>query len=140
VTAKINIIFIMVFLFFQFAFSSSLDHLLNELAQKDDLSTHTKKENAGYLTIFTRQDLDRMKIKSLKEIIEKIPFTRYNENANGLSALFYQPYQANNPSRIRLFINDRELLSPLFGGGLQMLGQIDMAYIDHIDIYGFTIL
>jgi len=116
-------------------YAQNLEVLLNELAQKDDLSVHTKKESGGYLTIFTRQDLDRMKIHSFKELIEKIPFQRYNEDARGRSAPYYEPYQLNDPSRIRIFINDRELISPLFGGGLQIAGQMDMAYIDHIEVY-----
>ncbi len=132
---KINIVVVAAILFVQAIYAQNIDTLLNTLAQKDDMSVHTKKENAGYLTVFTRQDLDRMKVKSLKELIEKIPFIRYNENSTGLSAPYFEPYQANNPARIRIFINDRELLSPLFGGGFQILGQIDMAYIDHIEIY-----
>ncbi len=125
----------MLLLFTDVAYAQNLEVLLNELAQKDDLSVHTKKESGGYLTIFTRQDLDRMKIHSFKELIEKIPFQRYNEDARGLSAPYYQPYQLNDPSRIRIFINDRELISPLFGGGLQLAGQMDMAYIDHVEVY-----
>jgi len=125
----------MIVLLTQVINAQNMDVLLNKLAQKDDLSVHTKKGNAGYLTIFTRQDLDRMKVKSLKELIEKIPLMRYNENSRGLSAPYYEPYQTNNPTRIRIYINNRELLSPLFGGGLQLLGQIDMAYIDHVEVY-----
>ena len=132
---KINIVVIIVILFVQAIYAQNIDTLLDTLAQKDDMSVHTKKENAGYLTIFTRQDLDRMKVRSLKELIEKIPFLRYNENSTGLSAPYFQPYQVNNPTKIRLYINSREVLSPLFGSGFQILGQIDMAYIDHIEIY-----
>ena len=132
---KINIVVVVAMLFVQVVYAQNIDTLLDTLAQKDDMSVHTKKENAGYLTIFTRQDLDRMKVRSLKELIEKIPFLRYNENSTGLSAPYFQPYQANNPTRIRLYINSREVLSPLFGSGFQILGQIDMAYIDHIEIY-----
>ncbi|MFK5881737.1 MAG: TonB-dependent receptor plug domain-containing protein [Sulfurospirillum sp.] len=132
---NINRYIAIIIMLVQVVYAQNIDALLNKLAQKDDLSVHTKKESAGYLTIFTRQDLDRMKVKSLKELIEKIPFVRYNEDSRGLSAPYYQPYQANNPARIRIYINDREFLSPLFGGGFQILGQIDMAYIDHVEIY-----
>ncbi len=127
-----------IFIFFfllQVAYGQNIDSLLDRLARKDDLSVHTKKETAGYLTIFTRQDLDRMKIKSLSELIEKIPFVRYNEDSLGLSDPYYQPYQKNNPARIRVYIDDRELLSPLFGSGFQLFAQVDMAYIDHIEVY-----
>ncbi len=132
---KILVGFTVAFLLLQTLNAQDINTLLNSLAEKDDLSVHTKKENAGYLIIFTRQDLDRMKTRSLKELIEKIPFVRYNENSRGLSDPYFQPYQANNPSRIRIYINDRELLSPMFGNGLQILGQMDMAYIDHVEVY-----
>ncbi len=115
--------------------AQDINTLLSSLAVKDDLSAHTKKENAGYLIVFTRQDLDRMKTRSLKELINKIPFMRYNEDSRGLSAPYFQPYQSNNPSRVRVYINNREVLSPIFGNGLQILGQIDLAYIDHVEVY-----
>lgn len=79
-------------LFSQMVYAQNIDTLLNKLAQKDDLSAHTKKENAGYLRIFTRQDLDRMKATSLKELVEKIPFIRYNENSRGLGDPYFDPY------------------------------------------------
>ena len=113
----------------------SIDSLLNQYAQEDDLSKQTKKESAGYLQIFTRADLDRMQIKSLYELIEKIAFVRYNENSAGLSDINYSPYQTNTFSHMKLYLNDRELIAPFSGNGFQLLGQIDIGYIDHIEVY-----
>ena len=62
-----------------------LDALLGQLQQVEDLSKKTIRESAGYVITYTRQDLDRMRIKSLKEILERLPFFRYNEDQNGLS-------------------------------------------------------
>ena len=52
--------------------------LLNTLSVKADLSNKTKKENAGYLLVFTRQDLDRMKIQNLGELFNLIPFLYFS--------------------------------------------------------------
>jgi len=132
---KVLILFMSVFMFIQLAGAEDIDYLLNELARKDDLSFHTKKETAGIIKIFTREDLDRMKIQSLNEIIDHIPFLRNKLDKSGLNDPYYKPYQVNNPSRIRLFINDREIVTPIFGSGLKLFGQADINYIDHIEVY-----
>ena len=129
------LLFLIMFFYSQFIFAIGIDSLLNELARKDDLSSYTKKDTAGFIHIFTRVDLDRMKIRSFDELIDKIPFLRNKLDNYGLNDPYYQPYQTNNPSRIRLFINDRELLTPLFGSGLRLLGQMNISYIDHIEVY-----
>jgi len=127
--------FLIMLVLFEIGFAKDIDSLLSELAQKDDLSEYTKKDTAGFITVFKREDLDRMKIRSFGELIDKIPFLRNKLDNLGLNDPYYQPYQINNPARIRLFINDRELLAPLFGSGLRILGQLDISYIDHIEVY-----
>ncbi len=130
--------FTVLFLFFSSMFSSevgNIDYLLSQYAQKDDLSLQTKKESAGYLYIFTRADLDMMHVKSLYELVEKVPFIRYNENSAGLSDTNYSPYQNNVFSHIKIYINEKEMIAPFSGNGFQLLGQIDMGYIDHVEIY-----
>ncbi|MDD2384527.1 MAG: hypothetical protein PHN18_10090 [Sulfurospirillaceae bacterium] len=115
--------------------AQSMDTLLDTLAQKDDLSVYTKNEVAGYIKIFTREDLDRMKIRSFDELIDKIPFLRNRQDNLGLTDPNYKYFQPNNPATIRFFINDREILTPLFGSAFRMLGQLDMSYIDHVEVY-----
>ncbi len=113
----------------------SIESLLGSYAKRADLSEQTKRESDGYLIVFTRQDLDRMQIRSLREIIEKIPFIRYNESRLGLSASFYAPYQPDPPAGMRVYINDRILYTPFFGNALKLFGQLDMGYIDHVEVY-----
>ncbi len=113
----------------------NIENMLGEYAQKADLSVKTKKESAGYLIVFTRVDLDRMKIKTLKELINYIPFVRYSENSSGLSDIAYAPYQTNTFNPLIVYINDRELITPFSGNGFQLIGQMDLSYIDHIEVY-----
>ncbi len=132
---KVFILFLYLLTLSQTVFAEDIDSLLSELARKDDLSFHTKQETAGFIKIFTREDLDRMKIQSFGEVIDQIPFLRNKLDNYGFNDPYYQPYQITSPSRIRIYINDREILTPLFGTGLKLLGQMDIGYIDHIEVY-----
>jgi len=133
---KIFLYLILVFVSADIVFANdNISNLLSEYAQKSDLSNQTKMESAGFLIVYTRQDLDKMKIKSLKEIIEKIPFIRYNEDNAGLTSPFYSPYQPAPSDTIRVYINDRELVTPFNGNALKLFGQMSMDFIDHIEVY-----
>ncbi len=118
-----------------FSDNLSIDKLLGQYEQAADLSNQTKKESAGFLIIYTRKDLDRMQIKTLKEVIDKIPFIRYNEDNGGLTTPFYYPYQPESANAIKIYINDRELITPYNGNALKLFGQMSIGFIDHIEVY-----
>lgn len=115
--------------------SQSLDGLLSDLGEKSDLSLQTKQESYGHSIVYTRQDIDRLQLRSLKELIDYIPLIRYDEDANGQSSPFYIPYQPSKTSLFRVYINDRELFSPYSGNSLELFGQMNLGYVDHIEIY-----
>jgi hypothetical protein len=114
---------------------ANMSDLLTNLAQEDDLSAQTKQESTGSLTVYTRADLDQMKLRSLQELISQIPFIRYNESRSGFSDPVYQPYQPSLASAVKVYIDDREIVSPYYGNGLQLFAQISLDSIDHIEVY-----
>ena len=114
---------------------SDLSLLLRKLQKAEDLSIKTKQESAGYVITFTREDLDRMHIKSIKEILERIPFLRYNEDAEGLTDLLYIPFQPSQEQQIKIYLDDKETSDTLFGNSLQVFSEMDLSFIDHIEIY-----
>ena len=118
-----------------YAKSLSIDKLLTQYEQVADLSNQTKQESAGFLIVYTRKDLDRMQIKTLKEVIDKIPFIRYNEDKTGLTTPFYSPCQPEPANGIKVYINDRELVTPYNGNALKLFGQMSIGFIDHIEVY-----
>ncbi len=120
---------------FAYAEQTDLDTLLGNLQQAEDLSKKTIQESAGYVITYTREDLDRMHIKSLKEILERLPFLRYNEDAEGLTDLLYIPFQPTQYGQIKLYIDDKEASDAIFGNSLQVFSEMDISYIDHIEIY-----
>lgn len=115
--------------------AGDIDALLGSMSLSEDLSKQTVKENDGSVIVFMRQDLDRMHIRSFTELIERIPYLRYNETSRGLTDPLFEPYQPTLTQYIRVYINDRELLAPYNGDGLQMFAQLDMGYIDHVEVY-----
>ncbi len=115
--------------------ASDIDALLGSMALSEDLSKQTVKENDGSVVVFKRQDLDRMHIRSFAELMERIPYIRYNETALGLTDPLFAPYQPTLTQYIRVYVNDRELLAPYNGDGLQVFSQMDMGYIDHVEVY-----
>ena len=132
-TGLLFILFIILYFFNSYA--GSLTNLLEKYRQLGDLSRETKKEAAGNVIIFTRADLDRMKIKTLSELINYLPFIRYSEDKTGLSCLFYAPYQYATFNPLIIYLNDREIISPFFGSGFLIISKMDLDFIDHIEVY-----
>ena len=112
-----------------------IDTLLNIYAQENDLSKKTKKEAAGTVTIYTRQDLERMQVKSLSELIKRLPFYSYSENKLGYTDVIREKGFSTTGSDARVYINEREIISPFYGNSLGLVSKFDLAYIDHIEIY-----
>jgi len=117
------------------SYSGTLSSLLNQYSYLGDLSQKTKREASGNLIVFTRADLDRMKVKTLAELISYLPFMRYYEDETNLSSVTYYPFQYGTFNPMIIYINDREIISPFFGNGFQIVSRIDLDFIDHIDVY-----
>ena len=121
---------------FLFAQETNLDTLLNKIEKKTDLSEKTKLENGGISTIYTRDDITRMQARNLNDILKSTYPFGYNENRYGLS----DPYSigTNHPnmsSSIRIFIDNQEITSGMYGSGIILYGDMDINFVDHIEIY-----
>jgi iron complex outermembrane receptor protein len=127
--------FIIIFLQLPITAEENLDTLLDIYAKENDLSKKTKKEAAGNVIIYTKQDLERMQVKSLSELLKNIPFYTYNENKLGYTDLLREDGFPSLSSDARVYINEREVTSPFYGNGLGIVSKFDLAYIDHIEIY-----
>ena len=103
--------------------ADEIGDLLNDIEVKTDLSQKTQLENSGVSFIYTRDDIDRMQITNLKDILKSVYPVGYNENRFGVSDPFTSG--SNHPfvsSQIRLFIDNQEITTGLFGSGLSLLG------------------
>jgi hypothetical protein len=128
-------LFLLLSIFSSSVHAEGIDTLLNIYAQENDLSKKTKTAAAGTVIIYTKQDLERMQIKSLSELLKSIPFHSYNENKLGYTDLIRESGFPTVGSDARVYINERELISPFYGNSLGIISKFDLAYIDHIEIY-----
>lgn len=115
---------------------TNIDALLGKIEKKTDLSSKTKLENGGISTIYTREDLRKMQAKTLKDILKSLSPIGYKENRYGLSDPYFMgtthPFVS---SSIRIFMDDQELSTGLYGSGMITYGNIELNFIDHVEIY-----
>jgi len=116
--------------------ASSIDSLLNNIEKKTDLSQKTKLANSGVSFIWTRDDLQRMQITNLKQILKTAYPFGYDENRYGLvDPLAYNSNQPFVSQTIRLYIDNQEITSGLYGSGLFLMGDANIDWVDHVEIY-----
>ncbi|WP_457745751.1 hypothetical protein [Sulfurimonas sp.] len=115
--------------------SDDIEALLESYKQKSDLSNKTKNESAGNLIVYTRDDLDRMQVETLKDILKSLRSFSYAENRISQPDLLNQDPIAYYSKAIRIYLNENELLNSLAGSGFIVFGDMEMDMIDHVEIY-----
>lgn len=117
-------------------FAEEIQNYLYEIQKESDLSKQTKQESVGHVSVFTRNDIDRLRLNNLKELLNYVRFASYTENALGFSDPFYTTKNpAVNDMALKIYLDDRAIYSPYFGTGVQFYGKINLNFIDHIEIY-----
>ncbi|WP_187647576.1 TonB-dependent receptor plug domain-containing protein [Nitrosophilus labii] len=119
-------------------FSQNLDSLLEQYKKESELSKITKIDTAGFVYIYTREDLEYMQAYSLKDILKTIPGLNYTIAPNGLYLFTAASTSYIPPSAVRLYINDHDLSSASFGSALLIWGDMPVEFIDHIEVYRAT--
>ena len=126
---------LLLFLPITLLFSSELDSLLQEYSQAHDLSSKTKNENSGHLVIFTRNDLDKMQAKNLNDVLKSTPAFTYEESRYNVPDMYNMeqlPFRSNS---LRLYIDNQEISTAIYGSGMALFGDIPLGFVDHIEIY-----
>lgn len=119
-----------------FVYAQELDELLNTYTNNSDLSEKTKLENGGTVTIFTRKDLERMQVNTLKDLLKSHPVLRYKESRSAIADMMYSGTKAlSSSSNVRVYIDNQELTSATFGSGFVMAGLLNINFVDHVEIY-----
>ncbi len=116
-------------------FAQDLDMLLEKYKKESELSKITKRDSAGFVYVYTREDLERMQAYSLKDILKTIPGLNYTIAPNGLYLFTTASTSHIPPASVRLYINDHDLSSTSFGSALLVWGDMPVEYIDHIEVY-----
>jgi len=115
--------------------NTEIEALLNDISVKTDLSEKTKLENGGISYIYTRDDLERMQVHLLKDVLKSTYPFGYNENNFGYTDPYNMGALPTNSSKIRLFIDGQELTSGMFGSVISIYGNMEVDFVDHIEVY-----
>jgi len=115
-----------------------LDSLLQEYMSESDLSNETKTETGtSHLVIYTRQDLENRGYQSLKDLLNVNRLFGYRESRIGITDIVEtEPLVYGiGTTLFRVFIDNHEIASSLYGTSLFLLGDIELDFIDHVEIY-----
>ncbi|MFA6192279.1 MAG: TonB-dependent receptor plug domain-containing protein [Sulfurimonas sp.] len=113
----------------------NIDSMLQNLRKKSELHNKTKEENAGFVTIYSREDLDRMQAYTLKDILKSIPFMTYQEGLVGTPTIANVGSALNYMPNTRLYIDNHEVSSTYFGSAFYIYGDMKLGFVDHIEVY-----
>ncbi len=122
-------------LIFVSGWTANLDLLLKKYQKASELSQITKIDTAGFVHIFTRDEIEKMQAYSLKDILSLIPGLNfvYTPNYTPLFTIASGSYLPQ--TAIRLYINDHDLTSSSFGSAMLIWGEMPVELFDHIEIY-----
>jgi len=118
-----------------FLFSADLTTLLQKYKASSDLSRLTKKESAGIVQVFTRQELESMQAYTLKDVLKLISLLHYTIAPNNLylfslASLSYLPTNV-----LRIYIDDHDITSATFTSALPIWSDMPIECVDHIEVY-----
>lgn len=124
-----------ILLLYTFLNAQNISELLQELDNAKELYHKTKVESAGFVKVFSRYDLDRMQAYTLKDLIRSLTFFTYKETFWGDSVLAPSGGDSMLSSAIRLYIDDHEVSSSIYGSSIMQFAGMDLSFIDHVEIY-----
>ena len=130
-----KIFILLLLVLFNFSYAYDIDEILDLYRKDSDLSNQTKNEALGHLVIYTRDDIERMQAYHLSDLIKSHRMMHYDENMFGMPDYFHEdpiPYASD---LIKIFINDHEITSSFTGSGLFMYGNIELGFVDHVEVY-----
>ncbi len=116
-------------------YAQDLDTLLRLYESESELSKKTKDENAGNLIVYTRDDLERMQVETLQDLFKSARYFRYLENRRGEPDPLNADPLIYSSKAIKIYLNNTEIAIPLTGTGIILFGNIEMDFIDHVEIY-----
>lgn len=128
-------VLILLFITFVYADEFNLDNLLKKYQDAESLYKKTKQENAGFLITYSREDLEQMQAYKLKDVLKTIRLYTMQINNFGISEIKTVGASSKNLMPLKLYIDDFEITSFIKENPLAMYENMDIYFIDHIEIY-----
>ena len=119
-------------------YAEDLGLLLEGYKQESDFSKITKRDNASIVDIFTRDDLEKMQVHYLGDVLKTLPGIYISRGANNLLSASTPSSSSMPLTYTRLYINDHDVSSSSLGSAFVIWGGLPIEYIDHIEVYKAT--
>ncbi|MCD6190782.1 MAG: Plug domain-containing protein, partial [Sulfurimonas sp.] len=126
---------LLILIFISLSYAEGIDSLLTDYEKESELSNKTKDESAGNLIVYTRDDLERMQVETLKDILKSFRFFPYAENRTSHPDILSQDPLSYASKSVRIYLNETELITSITGNGFFLFGDMEMDFIDHVEIY-----
>ncbi|WP_457597043.1 TonB-dependent receptor plug domain-containing protein [Hydrogenimonas sp.] len=112
-----------------------IDKLLEEYKIEQHKNMITANEAAGFIDVYSREDLDTMQITRLSDLFKLLTIPYVSKSQNN-TAYFNKPSMLKMPNyAIRLYIDDHDMSTGLFQNDTMMYARLSLANIDHIIVY-----
>ncbi len=112
-----------------------LDDLLKKYAASEELYHKTKRESAGHVVVYSRSDLERMQAHTLQDVLKTIRTFTLQIDRGGKVAFTKAGKSLNAAAPVKLYIDDYEVLSATQNNAFSAYGDMDLYFIDHIEVY-----
>jgi len=116
----------------------SMENLLQQYKEENKLSKITKRETAGLLELYTRDELEKMQAHNLLDVFKTIPGLILTKDSLGINS--FKKHKMNDipDAAARLYINDHDMTSASFGSAFLIWSDMPIEYVDHIEVYKAT--
>ncbi len=129
-------VIVLFFIFSSILFAGDdMDALLSQYKEESKLSKITKREAAGFLDLYTRDDLEKMQAHNLLDVFKTIPGLILTKNVLATNTFSRMKMYEIRSSTTRLYINDHEMTSASYGSAFVTWGDMPIEYVDHIEVY-----
>nr|WP_321266490.1 TonB-dependent receptor [uncultured Sulfurimonas sp.] len=118
-----------------FAQELMLDNLLQKYEDSESLYKSTKKESAGFLLVYSREDLVAMQAYNLKDILKTVRMYTLQIHNMGIQKLQTAGSGKTSMPPIKLYIDNYEVATSLQNNAIEIYGDMDIYFVDHIEIY-----
>ena len=126
---------LLLFLAFCAVFGQDISKILYNITQKNDLSQKTKEENSGIRYILTRLDMDSLQIRTLDDVLRLVPITDKFNRYGIFDPFGIDSFLPFSSTYVKLYLDNHEIGGVLYGSGLVAVGDVDLGFVDHIEVY-----
>ena len=120
---------------FNLSSAQDIEKLLKEYEESAKLYKRTARESLGHLFLFTRKDLERYQIHTLRDLLKSLPLLTTGYNRFGVLTLNAFGYLSGIPRFIRLYINEHEVSSIHTGSPFLVWEYFPLDIAEHVEVY-----